>query len=114
MACIFLQEAGVPLFGCDVLVDPMREGVRSRRDNRQSLILGQVEDCATLLGQLGVQFRDVFAHFCTQFDLRLHEFGLDFAPADARTFIQELGDVGLQFARLRINDLVFFFDANSE
>ncbi len=91
MALHFLQEACVPLFGCDVLVDPMREKVRSRRDNRQSLIFGQVEDCATLLGQFGVQVRDVFAHFCPQFDLRLHEFGLDFAPADTAYLYPEIG-----------------------
>src|ERR1043165_4014844 len=72
-------------------------------------------------GDDAAQARDVFAGLLDvatnsgpDLDHRLNHFRLDLLAQQHLAFFEDLGDVRTEFARLRIDDLKFLFDAQRE
>jgi hypothetical protein len=118
---MILHRLGVALVGGDLLAKPVREGMGGGRGDLQAALGGQIVDGRSLSKKRGFQLGHVVADRRAQLDhggvqLRL-DAGLELALLDldgALFRLHELGDERFQLARLRVDDLVFFFDADGE
>src|SRR5688572_1298313 len=108
-----LLHADVALQRRDLLVHPRRERVRARGGDAQAFLAGKAVNEAAQTAQLLGCVRRGFAHRRADLNDRLVQLGLYFAQ-DVFVFEEDLVDVGAELARDRIDDLVFFFDADRQ
>jgi hypothetical protein len=81
----------------------------------QAFALGQPTDEAALFREFFLGLGDVLAHRRSQLNHGLVQFRLEFALQQHQFAIgDKLGDVGAQLTGLRVDNLVFFFDADGQ
>ena len=88
--------------------------MRTGGGDLQAVLPRQFHDSAPQTHQLRAYFGWCLAHTGTDLDNRLVQFRLDLFAQDQPTLLQNLCDVGAEFPRLRINDLIFFLDADGK
>ncbi len=94
---------------------PGGKGVRPGRGDTQIVSGGQLGHAAPDSDQFVSRFGRRAAHFRADLDDRLAHLRPEFELAqDAMILLQALGDIRPQLARLGVNDLVLFFNANSQ
>src|SRR5205807_6904651 len=96
------------------LVDPARKRVCSRRGDLQARAFCRGYQFSPRAVHFNAQIADAVANPRARFDDGLVQLGLDLFDDVRRGLGNELADVRTQFASRRIDDLEFFFDANSE
>ena len=103
----------VPIELGDLLLGPVREGVRAGGGDLEVAPGGEFHHPAAQLDELRLHLRGGLADRGSHFDDRLVQLGLHlFEHHVAR--LQDLRDVRLEPPRLGVDDLVFFFDADGE
>ncbi len=97
------------------LVKPVAERMRRRRHHSQPFLRRQIDDKTALLCQFVARLFQRMTNRRTQLDHGLMQFWLDLALDHDHTFaVEKLRDERAQFARLRIDDLIFLFDADGQ
>ena len=116
-ACELLQlfdDILIALAGGDDLIDPARKGMSAGSGDVQSGAVSGGNQFVAGTVHFNAQFVDIFANVGARFDDGLMHFVLDLV-GDARGGRgNELHDVRTQRTGGRIDDLEFFFDADSE
>jgi hypothetical protein len=97
----------------DLLRGPVGEGVRPGRGHPQVLAGRQPDHHPPQALQLGARLRRRLAHARPDLHDALVQLGLDLAQHQV-VVVQDLGDVGAQLPRLRVDDLVLFLDPDGE
>src|SRR5215216_305680 len=110
----FLDQQLIPLVVEDFLILPMRDRMRRRSDDDESILLRQPGDDAAESCDVSACFLDVATNARAHFHHRLDHLGLDLLAQQHLAFFEDLRDMRAQFARLWINDLKFLFDAQCE
>ena len=80
----------------------------------QAILRRQFDDDAAQPHQLRAHLGRRLAHLGADLNHRLVQFCLDLLAQDQPPLVQDLRDVGPQLARLRIDDLVLFLDADGQ
>ncbi len=109
-----LHDLVVARVGEDLLVGPVREGVRAGRSHAHPVLPRQPDDLGPHLADVLPHLRDVLADAGADLDDRLVHLGLDPLLQDEPALLQNLLDVGAQLPRLRIDDLELLLDAERE
>ncbi len=109
-----LAHAEIALEGCDVLLHPRREGVRACGGDLQAVLRRQLHQPTTQTRQLTTRFGRRVAHLRADFDNRLMQLGFHLLSQHNLTCFEQLCDIRFQFARVWVNDLIFFFDTDAE
>src|SRR5262249_52802391 len=104
----------IALAGRDDLIDPARKRMRARGSYLESGAFGGGDKLSAGAVHFDAQLADVFADARAGLDDGLMHLVLDLIEDVRRRSRNELHDVRAQFARSRINDLKFLFDAYGE
>src|SRR5690349_8255577 len=88
--------------------------MRRSGDDHEAVFPGEAGDDAAQARDVLAGFLDVATNASPDLDHRLNHFRLDLLAEQHLAFLEDLGDVRTQFARLRIDDLKFFLDAQRE
>ena len=105
------DQAAVPVFLGDFLLLPAGKGMGAGRHDPVAALFRDFGHHASKPGDLPPDFLNVLADLGAHFHLGLKEFRLDLVAEDPLPLLEKLGDVGGQFPRLGIDDLVFLFDS---
>jgi hypothetical protein len=109
-----LDVIGIAVTLGDVLFLPAGEGMGARRDDPQSIGLGEFADVAAQAHDLLASLGDVVADLTADFDLRLQQLGLDLVSQNHPTLLQELLDIGGQLSGFGFDELILLLDSDSE
>ncbi len=109
-----LDEQVVTLVRRDLRRLPVRERMRRRRRDSQSLLRCKLGNHASEANDVGTSLLDVGADSGPDLDHRLMHLGLHLLPENHLALIDHFGDVRLQVARHRVDDLELFFDSQRE
>src|ERR1044072_6492226 len=110
----FLHKQFVTLVVEDLLVLPARDRMRRSRHDDEAVLPSEAGDDAAQTRDVGPRFLNVATNPRADFYHRLDHLGLDLLAEQHLALVENLGDVRTQLARLRINDLKLFFDAQCE
>src|SRR5215471_2973513 len=109
-----LDDAVVARVGKDLLVGPVGEGVRPGGGHAHAGLRREANHLGAHLGDVAPDLGDVAADAGPQLDDRLVHLGLDPLLQDPLSLLQDLLNVGLELAGLRIDDLELFLDPEGE
>ena len=109
-----LDQLKVAVVLGDVLLLPVREGVRAGRGDAQAVLAGQVADDLAELRDFLAGLGDVLADAGADFDHRLVHFGFDPLAEDYLALVEHDRDVAAEFPGYGVDDLVLFLDPDGE
>ena len=104
----------VALAGGDDLILPPGKGVRAGGGDAEAYAFRAVDELAADAADLVVELFDVGADLRADLDDRLVELALELITESRGARYQELGNMGSQLPRVRVDYLELFFDADGE
>ena len=112
-----LDQSGVPRIGADLLLGPVREGVRARADEGEVAPFQMGMQLGQRLFEVGPGFHDRRAHTGDDLDGGLEQLVLGLGVKTARLVPPEVGeDLGgraVELSTLGLDDLQFHLDAEA-
>ncbi|MFT3882703.1 MAG: hypothetical protein QM703_24005 [Gemmatales bacterium] len=109
-----LPHAEVAFEGSNLLLDPTGKRMRAGSSDLETMLGSELHHASTQPDDLILGFQRRAANLGADFDHTLMQLSLHRFAHHQLTLIEELSDVRLEFAGLRIDDLIFFFDADGQ